>query len=124
MAQGGEAADYYSGGGPQQNNTYYQMQDPANYPQQPPQYDNRANYGPPSGPPPPNGQQWGGEKPTFDQAFKVEKPKFNDIWAGLLVCARILLLRLEASLTCAAHCGLSRLCGGLWYRHPRVFGDD
>lgn len=31
-----------------------------------------------------------GEKPTFDQAFKVAKPKWNDIWAALLflaVCA-------------------------------------
>ncbi len=48
-------------------------------------------------PPPPsydqNSQnQWGpqGEKPSFDQAFKVEKPKWNDLWAAglfLVVCA-------------------------------------
>lgn len=30
------------------------------------------------------------EKPMFDQAFKLERPKYNDLWAGilfLLVCA-------------------------------------
>lgn len=88
MAQRGEAADYYSGA-PQQSN-YYQMQEPAGYPPQPPQYENAQKYGPPVGapPPPPNGQQNWGEKPSFEQTFKVEKPKYNDWWAGLLVCMR------------------------------------
>lgn len=38
-------------------------------------------------PPPSYGQQYGesDQKPSFDQAFKVEKPKWNDIWAGLLL---------------------------------------
>lgn len=36
-------------------------------PQEPPTY-NQAVYG-------------------FDDAFKVEKPRFNDLWAGLLVCS-------------------------------------
>ena len=42
----------------------------------PPQYG--QNYAaPPPGPPPPNGyqQQQYGEKPGFDQTFKIEKPK-------------------------------------------------
>jgi hypothetical protein len=30
-----------------------------------------------------------GEKPSFDQAFKIEKPKWNDLWAGILVCPMI-----------------------------------
>ena len=45
-------------------------------------------------PPPPSydqnfNNQWGpqGEKPTFDQAFKVDKPKWNDLWAGILFLA-------------------------------------
>ena len=44
-------------------------------------------------PPPPTYDQTFGNwenKPSFDQAFKVEKPKWNDIWAGLVflaVCA-------------------------------------
>lgn len=49
--------------------------------------------GPPPGygnaPPPQQYQQYG-EKPMFNQAFKIEKPKWNDLWAGilfLLVCA-------------------------------------
>ncbi|GMG43622.1 unnamed protein product [Aspergillus oryzae var. brunneus] len=90
----GQAASYYNenerfGGGqpppppPQQqqpfynnngNNGNYQYADP-NYqrgpepkqPQEPPPTYNQAVYG-------------------FDDAFKIEKPKFNDIWAGLLVC--------------------------------------
>lgn len=26
---------------------------------------------------------------TFDEAFKIDRPKYNDIWAGLLVSASI-----------------------------------
>lgn len=67
-----------------------------NYGQQPPQYGNNYappgnNYAPPQQPLP---QQQNGyapmdyaEKPTFDQAFKVERPKYNDWWAGLLLIA-------------------------------------
>lgn len=25
-------------------------------------------------------------KQSFDQTFKVERPKLNDLWAGILVC--------------------------------------
>lgn len=28
----------------------------------------------------------GDEKPTFAQAFKIDKPRYNDLWAGVLVC--------------------------------------
>ena len=60
---------------------------PQQYGQQPPQEYNQA--------PPTYGQNYGpqggyGEKPTFDQAFKIDKPKWNDLWAGILflaVCA-------------------------------------
>ncbi|GAO19154.1 uncharacterized protein UV8b_03415 [Ustilaginoidea virens] len=58
--------------------------------QQPPQgyYDSQgqdpSNYGPP--PPysynPPKGNE---ADYTFDQAFKIEKPKYNDLWAGILL---------------------------------------
>src|ERR1700761_9706962 len=73
MAQRGEAADYYQ--------------------------DGQQGYAPPPGPPP--GQQDGGrapnygyqppqyapqgEKQDFNQTFKIEKPKFNDLWAGILL---------------------------------------
>ena len=38
-------------------------------------------------PPPSYGQNYGTgpEKPTFEQAFKVEKHKWNDLWAGGLL---------------------------------------
>ena len=26
-----------------------------------------------------------GEKPTFQQSFRIDKPKYHDIWAGVLV---------------------------------------
>lgn len=26
-------------------------------------------------------------KQSFEQTFKIEKPKLNDLWAGILVCA-------------------------------------
>lgn len=78
----GEANGYYNQQPPQGG--YYQQQPPPQQPygQPPPQ----QGYG---GPPP---QQQGyatdgHEKMTFDQTFKVEKPKWNDLWAGILVRA-------------------------------------
>lgn len=51
---------------PYKNQYQYQNVDPeAKPPQHPPTYD-QAVYG-------------------FEDAFKIEKPKYNDIWAGLLV---------------------------------------
>jgi hypothetical protein len=90
MAPRGEAADYYTGGAtPQQPQGAYQGQP---YGQPPPQYD--QNYAqPPQGPPPmqqQNGYQqngYGDSKQGFEQTFKIEKPKFNDWWAGLLFIA-------------------------------------
>lgn len=86
--RGGESADYYTNGtngyqGPKEN---YQMQPPP--PSQQP-YQQQYN-GPQNMPPPPTYQQNSGqwnqnEKPTFDQAFKVDKPKYNDLWAGALL---------------------------------------
>lgn len=101
MAQRGEAEGYY-----QSPNNGYQMNGPPQGGQwQQPQQQQQQNYGngapqqqggygpPPGGmPPPPNyGQQYSGDqKPQFEEAFKIEKPKWNDIWAGvlfILVCA-------------------------------------
>lgn len=90
--QGGEAADYYSqqpGGPPNGYNAGPQMQ---YYPQPPEQQQNRQQKGPyaPNQPPPYGHQpyqapQAGAGPYTFDQAFKVERPKWNDLWAGILV---------------------------------------
>ncbi len=35
------------------------------------------------GGPPPQPPQY--EKESFDQVFRIEKPKYNDLWAGILV---------------------------------------
>ncbi|KAF2455049.1 plasma-membrane choline transporter-domain-containing protein [Lineolata rhizophorae] len=91
MASGGEASSYYNAGSQQPNYQYQQSQpnygqypppqhggdDPAKYGQEPPQYDHQG-YGP-------YGYQPEGEKHSFDETFRIEKPKWNDLWAGILV---------------------------------------
>lgn len=64
----GQQGGYY-------NNNYNNGQ---NY-SQPPQ------YGDQNAPPPPPQVNGMSEKPSFDQAFAIQKPKWNDVWAGLLV---------------------------------------
>jgi hypothetical protein len=92
----GESAGYYNNGNdvdrgypppqqPYQQQQYAQYQQNnyngagggGGYTQAPPQYDNQ--YGPRLD------AFHGNEKPTFEQAFKVDKPKLNDWWAGLLL---------------------------------------
>ena len=95
MAHQGEAANYYNdGGAPQQpKDTYYQGQQ--QYAHQPPQYGQNyaQNYAAPQGPPPAqqqNGYQqngYGADSKTFEQQFKLDKPKYNDLWAGILFIA-------------------------------------
>ncbi|RYP35968.1 hypothetical protein DL766_002238 [Monosporascus sp. MC13-8B] len=85
-------------GGSAMGTPYFQPQ----YGQPPPQAYGQPPYGqPPYGqpqygqpqygqpPPPPPNQDYGnhngyGEKTDFDQAFKIEGPKWNDLWAGIL----------------------------------------
>jgi hypothetical protein len=72
----GEANDYYQSA-PEQP----QQEQQPRYAQAPPQYGNNYgnnNYVSPSYEPQ-------GEKQDFNQAFKLDKPKWNDWWAGLLV---------------------------------------
>ncbi|KAF2731639.1 DUF580-domain-containing protein [Polyplosphaeria fusca] len=80
MAQRGEASDYYNSGA-------YQMDQGPKFQQPPPQYG--QTHAPPQGPPPNAHHGYGppqhGEKNDFQQVFKVEGPKWNDIWAGLLL---------------------------------------
>ena len=121
MAQQGESAGYYSGAPQQPQQAYnqgqygqqqYGQQAPMNYGQQPPQYGN--NYAPPQGPPPPQHpqQQNGytemnyGEKPNFEQAFKIERPKYNDWWAGLLLIAVFLGYVAVSGLAIRGYCEL------------------
>jgi hypothetical protein len=91
MAQQGQAASYYSGAPQQPQDAYYQGQQQPQYAQQPPQYG--QNYAPPPQGPPPQQQfgyqqdGYGADSKTFEQQFKVDKPKYNDWWAGLLFIA-------------------------------------
>ena len=98
-AHGGAADSYYNNAGAQPptshppqaygNGTAYQGQ---------PGYQGQPQYQAPPEPkyqqPPPNyGPDFqnggepitGGGKQTFAQAFKIDKPKWNDLWAGILV---------------------------------------
>ena len=81
----GQADSYYNQGQPQAqvppqayaNGGNNQGPPPSNYPQPPPNYGVNAPYA---------GQPLGGDgKQTFEQTFKLEKPKYNDLWAGILV---------------------------------------
>ena len=77
------------------NQGYNQGFDQGQYQQQPPppqqsfQQGYQQGYQQPTyGAPPPysyNPPQPNDEKYSFDQAFKIEKPKYNDLWAGILV---------------------------------------
>lgn len=85
-ARSGAADSYYNQGQPEtynppqtfdQGNTY-QGAPELKYQQAPPNYG--QNFQNIAGPPPS-----GDGKQTFAQAFNLEKPKYNDLWAGLLV---------------------------------------
>lgn len=94
----GQASSYYNEGVPQgqppQPNYGYEQQHgnyqqpnnpPAPYPQ--PNYQ-QPTYQQPAAeakPPPQYHQNVPDSGYSFDQAFKIEKPKWNDLWAGLLV---------------------------------------
>ncbi|EJP66775.1 Choline transporter [Beauveria bassiana ARSEF 2860] len=79
-------------GQPQYNQQQYNQGQWQQQQQQPPPpqqnnggYDHGGyNYGPPPAysynPPQANDEKYG-----FDQAFKIEKPKYNDLWAGILL---------------------------------------
>jgi len=81
MAQpGGEAQSYYNDAQPPPGPPPNQQKGYAEgYGQQaPPQYG--TSYGP-------QGYEATGEKMDFNQTFKVDKPKWNDLWAGVLFIA-------------------------------------
>lgn len=86
---GGAASSYYNEGErqypppqqqyPMQNQGYQQNTQESQYSQPPPNYGRQ------------DGQKYGanvatdGSKQTFDQAFALQRPKYNDLWAGILV---------------------------------------
>lgn len=83
----GESDSYYN---PNPQGDFQGQQPPLSYQQQQPPPPLHEPY------PPQNQYQGGGyngqgertgydEKPSFEQTFKIEKPKWNDLWAGVLV---------------------------------------
>jgi hypothetical protein len=76
--QNGEQHQQYA---PPQGQPQYQpggQQYDPKYQQGPPTYDANYGYGPTNYNPT-------GEKQDFNQAFKLERPRWNDLWAGVLV---------------------------------------
>jgi hypothetical protein len=77
--QNGNGQGYPPNGGQQgwqQNNGYPPNQQQYQPPKQGyPQPDGQG-FQPPDGPP-----------PSYDQTFAVERPRYNDLWAGILVCS-------------------------------------
>ena len=148
----GEADSYYTNAGfgaagqsrqPQEQQLYPPPQQ-YGQPSQQPQYDNSNQYAMNNNnnqyantnqyAPNTNGQQPSAPpyqptdgKGSFDETFKVEKPKYNDLWAGILVCRLPTLHPSPLSLLChltttAVHRYGSRLCRPLrhrsaWLRH-------
>jgi hypothetical protein len=81
MRLDGESANYY-GQQPAPLPNTYQTQPPQ---QSGAYYDNGPRYQPP--PYPPQADQKLSLPPTFDEVFVIQKPKWNDLWAGLLFLA-------------------------------------
>ncbi|KAL8677749.1 MAG: hypothetical protein Q9186_005859 [Xanthomendoza sp. 1 TL-2023] len=125
MAQHGGAADtYYNSGGGQQfqsgqqsyNNGYQQ-------PQYPPGPDPKYQQ-----PPPNYGQNYqdtvqagGGGKQTFEQAFKIDKPKYNDLWAGILLILTFLGFVAVSGLSLQGYSSNKHVSGGGIYHAPNDF---
>jgi hypothetical protein len=86
----GQAASYYNDGfaqpQPQQPSQGYNNGNYGNY--NPNYQPNQPTYQQPEVKPPQYQQNVPQSGYSFDQAFKIEKPKWNDLWAGLLVSLR------------------------------------
>ncbi|KAK6441908.1 pH nine-sensitive protein 1 [Oleoguttula sp. CCFEE 5521] len=150
MAPRGEAADYYSepnnAGG--DGGRGYQMQSNPQWQQGPPQQQQQQGYYPPQGgppqqqggyqqngngngmPPPPgygndtsNGFGSGSDgKQNFGQAFKVEKPKWNDLWAGILFLAVVAGFVAVSGLALQSYAANKSFSGGGIYGSQNDFG--
>lgn len=90
---------------PQQQQQYAQ---PQQYPQQPPSYGQPQAYN-------------GGEKPNFEQAFKVDKPKWNDLWAGILLILVFLGFVAVSGISIAGYAGNKGFNGGGIYGSANDF---
>ncbi|KAF2111104.1 duf580 domain-containing protein [Lophiotrema nucula] len=103
--------------------------------QPPPTYGNQnygnQNYAPPPNAPPQNGfnpNQNGysssNEKQDFNQAFKIAKPKWNDLWAGLLFIAVFLGYAAVSGITIQGYAHNFSFNGGGIYGGSNTLGLD
>ncbi|KAJ5956705.1 hypothetical protein N7501_010984 [Penicillium viridicatum] len=130
----GQAASYYNevpqGQPPQPNYGYdqrnYQQPNnpPAPYPQ--PNYQQPTYQQPPveAKPPPQYHQNVPESGYSFDQAFKIEKPKWNDLWAGLLLIAVFLGYAAVSGLTIHKYATNKGFNGGGIYDSANDFSLD
>ncbi|KAI4204835.1 MAG: hypothetical protein LQ350_000901 [Teloschistes chrysophthalmus] len=118
MAQHGGAADsYYNNAQPpmqyqspqQPYNAYQQQQPPPSYGQNGP---NGQNYQNTSG---------GDGKQTFEQAFKLNRPKYNDLWAGILLILTFLGFAAVSGLSLQGYSSNKHYSGGGIYHAPNDF---
>ncbi|QDS69540.1 Protein pns1 [Venturia effusa] len=115
----GEAQSYYQEGAPQQMNYAQQPQgqeflQKSQYPQNPPEYGNYA----------PQNYDAGGEKQDFSQAFKLDKPKFNDWWAGLLFLVTFAGFVVVSGISIQGYASTKGFNGGGIYDSRNDFGLD
>ncbi|KAF4782854.1 hypothetical protein HER10_EVM0003706 [Colletotrichum scovillei] len=139
----GESAGYYGGQQQQQQPPYdpkYTQQYNNGYQQDYNQQQNyqqggyQQGYAPP--PPPQQGfdngsngygynappQGYDPEKYTFEEAFKIEKPKWNDLWAAILFLAVFLGFAAVSGLTISGYSATKGLNGGGIYDGGNTFG--
>ncbi|KAL9044745.1 MAG: hypothetical protein Q9214_002138 [Letrouitia sp. 1 TL-2023] len=111
MAQqhGGAADSYYNPGG--QDPTF--QQPPPNYGQ------NYQKIAPPGPPPPPQVGTDG--KQTFEQAFKLDNPKYNDLWAGILLILVFCGFTAISGLSLRGYASNKGFSGGGIYNAPNDF---
>ncbi|MCJ1255487.1 putative choline transporter, neither null mutation nor overexpression affects choline transport [Lignoscripta atroalba] len=119
MATHGGAADSYYNDAPQSqpqypmqsygNGNQYNQNGAQKFQQPPP------GYGP--GPPPP----MDGGKQSFDQAFKLDKPKYNDLWAGILLIITFLGFAAVSGLSISGYSGNKGFNGGGIYNAGNDF---
>ncbi|KAI9795071.1 MAG: putative choline transporter, neither null mutation nor overexpression affects choline transport [Peltula sp. TS41687] len=101
---------------------------PMQYPPEPPfsndgQYENsKPSQQPPTYRQDLNGIPSEGEKLTFDQRFKVEKPRWHDLWAGILLILTFVGFVAVSGLTIQGYAATKGFNGGGIYGGSNSFG--
>lgn len=116
----GEAQNYYNAGYQQPPPQQYQTQQPqGGYQQQmppPPNYgQQQQQYAPPQ-------PSYDAKANTFDGQFKIEKPKWNDLWAGILLIAVFCGFVAVSGLTIEGYSAFKGLNGSGIYNNRSSFG--